>query len=509
MNGLKMFLVSGAVVAALVVSLMWDGSAPESADTIFVYCAANMRKAVEAAAEDYEKEFGIQIELDIDGSGTLLGKIGEEKASEKKVKRGDLYLAADQSYIAEARKRGLVVEEFPLARMRPVIAVRRGNPKSIRGIQDLLRDEVEVAICNPEQAAVGRTARKALQEAKIWDKVAERVEVMKPKVTDLANDVTLGSVDAAVVWDSTVAMYEKLEAIRVPEFDARVMNVTIAVTSYTASPPSALRFARFLSSSDRGLPHFKSFGFDVVEGDAWEKKPELVVWSGGVNRLAIKDTIDEFEAREGVTVLTTFNGCGTLTANMQPAWGTSNFPDVYFACDRVYMDNVSDWFQGSDTVSETDIVIAVPKGNPKNVKPLRVVGAEGRRIGIADEKKAALGALTVQLLKDDGVYAGVSKNIDTTAGTADYLVNQIAISRGNTLDAVLVYQANLPNVLDKVDVIKIDHPSAKAAQPIATARSSTRKQLSRRFIQALFSGDSKSRFQDVGFRWLYGRDSKI
>ena len=37
--------------------------------------------------------------------------------------------------------------------MTPVIAVRKGNPKLVRSLGDLLR--VEVALANPEAAAIG------------------------------------------------------------------------------------------------------------------------------------------------------------------------------------------------------------------------------------------------------------------------------------------------------------------------------------------------------------------
>jgi molybdenum ABC transporter molybdate-binding protein len=506
MNGLKMFLGSVVIVGGLVAALMWDGEEESSLDTIHVYCAAGMRKPVQAAADRYQKEFGIKVELDFDGSGTLLGKLKEEYRSGKSSKRGDLYLAADESYIAEARSRGLVDEGIPLAWMRPVIAVKKGSPKGIRGIADLLRAEVKVAVCNPEQAAVGRTARAVLKKLGHWDALVEKIHVMKPKVTDLANDVKLGSVDAAIVWDSTVSMYPELEAIRVPEFEATKMLVTIGVTSFTRSPVSALRFARYLAARDRGLEDFKTHGFDVVEGDVWEKRPQLVVWSGGVNRLAAEKTIEEFGRREGVEIVTKYGGCGTLTAEMKTLVGTSNFPDVYFACDRSYMTNVSDWYLSSVLVSETDMVIAVPKGNPKSIKALEDLTQNGLELGIADPEKSALGRLTERLFRGAGIFDQVMRNVRVTDGTADMLVNKIMISRGHSIDAVIVYRANLPNVLDRVTVVEIDHKDALAEQPIAMSVVSSRKETARRFIKAIVSKRSEQRFRDVGFRWRHGEE---
>ena len=501
MNSSRVFLGSFILVIAIVYLMLRGGGQGESIGELHLYCAANMRKPIEELAKSYFEKYKVTIEADYDGSGSLLGKMQAEARGSRQDKRGDLYLAADDSYIIKAREKGLVAESLPVAYMRPVIAVPRGNPKKISGVSSLLGEGLKVALCNPDQAAVGRSARRVLKESGHWDRIEKKVTVMKPKVTDLANDVKLGAVDAAIVWDSTVAMYPELEAIRDPLLDKERVNVTLGIVSSTGSASSALRFARFVASANVGLPAFKKHGFEVPEGDTWEENPELVVWSGGVNRLAIEESVKEFREREGVNVATIFGGCGSLTAQMEPLWNKQAFPDVYFACDRVYMDNVSDWYLSSEDVSETDMVILVPKGNPRKVNGLEDLGSDGMRLGVADPVKSALGRLTVDLLKKAGLYERVYSKVETKAGTADFLVNQIVVSEGKTLDAVIVYLANTAKVRDKVEIVNIDHPAALASQPIAVSRISVRTRLARRFIDKILSPTSQERFEGVGFRW--------
>ena len=504
MKSSRVFLVSGLVVVALIYMMTLGGNKGESIGTLHLYCAANMRKSVEELAKKYFEKYKVTIEADYDGSGSLLGKLQAEARSAREEKRGDLYLAADDSYIFKAREKGLVAESLPVAYMRPVIAVQKGNPKGISKVEDLLAEGLKVAVCNPDQAAVGRSARRVLQESGHWDRLEKKVTVMKPKVTDLANDVKLGTVDAAIVWDSTVAMYPELQAIRDPLLGKERVNVTLGVVSSSRSPSSALRFARFLASEDEGLPVFRKNGFETPGGDPWEEIPELVVWSGGVNRLAIEESVKEFREREGVEVATIFGGCGSLTAQMKTVWDTPRFPDVYFACDRVYMDNVNDWYLSSEDVSETDMVILAPKDNPRRIRGLEDLGADGMRLGVADPAKSALGRLTVRLLKKAGLYEKVYSKVETRAGTADFLVNQIVVSEGKSLDAVIVYLANTARVRDKVAIVKIDHPEARAEQPIAISRISTRSRLARRFIDKILSPVSQERFENMGFRWQAG-----
>ena len=53
---------------------------------------------------------------------------------------GDLYLPADDSYLKIAKDRKLVSEILPIAKMEVVVAVKKGNPKSIETFEDLLRE---------------------------------------------------------------------------------------------------------------------------------------------------------------------------------------------------------------------------------------------------------------------------------------------------------------------------------------------------------------------------------
>ena len=68
----------------------------ERGDELFMYCAAGMRVPVEKIVADYEREFGVPVRVTYDGSNTLLSAITAHK-------KGDLYLAADDFYIARAK----------------------------------------------------------------------------------------------------------------------------------------------------------------------------------------------------------------------------------------------------------------------------------------------------------------------------------------------------------------------------------------------------------------------
>jgi ABC-type molybdate transport system substrate-binding protein len=175
-------------------------------------------------------------------------------------------------------------------------------------------------------------------------------------------------------------------------------------------------------------------------------------------------------------------------------------PDAYFACDVSFMNQVQDLFLDSANVSETDILIAVPKGNPRGIASLHDLTKEGLKLGVANAEQSALGALTERMLEGAGLLKGVMANVRSQTPTADMLVNQL---RAGGLDAVIVYEANISQVRDRLDIVRIDLPSAKAVQPYAVAKGSSHKHLTRRLLDAITSAESQQHYRTAGFRWLY------
>ncbi|MBE7467404.1 MAG: molybdate ABC transporter substrate-binding protein [Planctomycetes bacterium] len=493
---MRNLLIGSLLLAVSMVVLLRMTTAPEVEDkprnALILYCAANMKNPVEEAARQYEQEYGVAVQLTYGGSGTLLSNL-------QVAGLGDLYLAADASYIALAREKNLVAEVLPLAKQHPVIAVAKGNPKKIASLDDLLRSDVRVALANPDAASIGKIAKRVLRETNQWEPLEKAVQtrgVFKPTVMEVANDVKLGSVDAAIVYDSTARQFPDLEAVELPLFKPRVEDVSLSILRFSKAPTAALRFARYLQAPEKGGAIFKKWGFESVDGDAWAERPELTLFSGAMLRPAIDDLIHAFEQREGVTITTVYNGCGILTSQMRAGAKT----DAYFSCDLSYFESVKEKFDSGVIVSANDMVILVAKENPKNIRTIEDLVKPGMRVGLAHPVKSALGGLTQKLLDAQGLY---QKLIDTgnwkvESATGDYLVNQMRVG---SLDAVLVYTSNAAFVREHLDVIKIDVPSAHAVQPYGVAKDSKHRYLMERLLEAIRSDASKKRFEELGFQW--------
>jgi molybdenum ABC transporter molybdate-binding protein len=380
------------VLAALIAWLTWDSHRSEAiAQTrpLIVFCAAGIKAPVEKAARDYEQAYGVPVQLQYGGSQTLLANI---EVSEQ----GDLYLPGDDSYLHTARKKGLVAEILPLARMMPVLAVRKGNPRGLRSLHDVLNRDSRLSQANPDAAAVGKLTRDALGQIKQWDAWQKHVVVSKPTVNDVANDVALGAVDAGIVWDALVRQTPALEMVTLPELSSASAHIAVGVLRQSTQPMAALRFARYLAARDRGLLLFEQDGFTPVEGDRWAERPEVDLFAGAMLRPAVEETIAAFQEREGVEVRTVYNGCGILVATMKTNHQT---PDAYFACDQSFLTQVNDLFLDPNVISSNQLVIFVHKGNPHHIESLDDLGQPNLKVGIGHEKQCAMGALTQETLK--------------------------------------------------------------------------------------------------------------
>ena len=472
------------------------------AATLTVFCAAGLKNPVEAIAQEYQRETGTEVRLQYGPTGTLLGNI-------RVAKRGDILIAADDGSVADAQKAGVIREVLPLAKQMPVIGVRTGNPKHIHTLADLLRDDVKVALANPDAASISRVSRSVLGET--WTKLAARAAVMKPTVTEVALDLQLGTVDAAIVWDSIIGQF-KVEAVVVPELSARSENASATVLESCTQSAAALHFARYLAAPEKGGAIFKANGFTPAGGDKWADKPELILYSGGVNRPAIEGLLKQFAEREGVSVTTVFNGCGILCASMKTMGGADNpkFPDAYYACDLCFVPPVADVFPEAVILTQTDIGIVVRKGNPRAVKTLADLAQPNLKVGLCNAEQSTLGYMTRGMLKSSGLNDSVRKNVVVETPTADLLVTQM---RAGALDAAIVYRVNVQAAASEhLDFLPIQHEGAKAVQPFSVRSSSPNAQLGQRLLAFLRA--NRAQFEKAGFEWrgeeaMQSKDIKV
>jgi molybdate transport system substrate-binding protein len=233
-----------------------------SREPLFVYCGAGFRLPVEAIAREYETARGTAVDLTFAGSGCLIAQaeLGE---------RGDLFIPGEEHYMEKARERGLITTVAPVAYLRPVVAVRPGNPHRLHTLQDLATPGLRLGLGDPQSVAVGLAAERWIAgelPAATAAAISRNVITRAINVNELGNQLALGGLDAAIVWDVTLPLFPDLEAVTV-ESGAGYRTLIIAGSlAMSRQPEEAAAFLDFLTGP-RGDAIFAAHGYEPA-GDA-------------------------------------------------------------------------------------------------------------------------------------------------------------------------------------------------------------------------------------------------
>jgi molybdate transport system substrate-binding protein len=253
------------------------GSAdPRGAKTILAYVGAASKPPTEEAARLYEEKTGVKVELVFGGSGYVLSQM-------KLAKQGDLYFPGSSDYMDKAKRDGDVIAETEriIVYLASAINVQKGNPRNIRGLKDLTRPGIRVAIANPEGVCVGAYAVEIIErEFSPEEKAAFRRNLVNytESCEKTATAISLKMADAVIGW-SVFEHWDpdRIETVALPkEQIPRIGYIPIAISKFTKDREAAQAFIDFLTGPEGRAIYAKHKYFATAEdASAWigEKKP--------------------------------------------------------------------------------------------------------------------------------------------------------------------------------------------------------------------------------------------
>lgn len=190
-----------------------------------VGCGSSMRPVLEDLAELFRAETGREVLCNYGGSGTVLLQIEESK-------EGDIYVCHDPfAYTCEDRK--LSERWHTIGLIGPTLAVLKGNPKNVKGLEDLIREDLDVGLPHREYSTRGKILWKFLEKAGLKDTMAKR-RFFESRTHDLINQLKLKTVDIAVLWDAPVKAMPEFDAVPIEE-RYKVDAITSATSGRTHS----------------------------------------------------------------------------------------------------------------------------------------------------------------------------------------------------------------------------------------------------------------------------------
>ncbi len=238
---------------------------PKGKSTLFVYCGAAISEPMREIGDEFEKRYYTKIDYTFAGSPCLLSQIIFTR-------KGDLYMPGEYWYMEQALKKNLIKEWKVVAIFEPVIAVQKGNPKGIKSILDLKRQDIRLGLGSPEHCAVGHISDEIFKKAEkvlgmkglakeIWD----HARYMAMQEPELGNAIKLGHLDATIIWQATAYRIRKeVDVVPIDERYRVDSPIPLGILKFSKNPQIAKQFLEFVSSPT-GRAIFKKHGYTLPE----------------------------------------------------------------------------------------------------------------------------------------------------------------------------------------------------------------------------------------------------
>lgn len=448
-----------------------------------VLCGSSMAKPIETLAKRFEAEANAKVTLTLGGCETLLPQI-------------ELGAPAD-IFIGHAPFEDLLAEKglrqdriVTLGAIRPAVVVAKGNPKGLGAIHDLTRQDVRVGLPDARYSTCGEVFEAAATERGILDAIHARTVYTARTHQELATALLTGNVDVVVVWNFIAAMHsDKTEVVPVGvDFDAVAVFAT--AVKNPESPDAAQRFLDFLDTAE-AKKVFETMGYTA----AGPTPVTLTLYCAAGVQKPIDELVGRFQSQHaGVTFEVVYQGSGALLGQIT----LNEAGDLYVAGDEAYMDQARErgLLVRAERMAVFTPVLAVPKGNPAGVNAFSDLTREGVRLGLGDERVAAVGKVARGLLERLEIWDGVQKNVVVTAGT----VNQLALqAAAGNLDAAIIWDATARQFEQRLEIVDRGDQASQVGVPIGILKFSTHKNIAEQFVQLATSAEAALVFRKHGF----------
>jgi len=223
-----------------------------SLGTVTVLAAASLTEAFTTLGEQLEKDHpGTTVKFSFAASSELATQITSGAPA-------DVFASASPSTMDQVVQAGAAAgDPVVFVRNRLQIAVPAGNPAEVAGLADFATTDLKVALCAPE-VPCGDAADRAFDAAG----VTPAPDTLEPDVKAVLSKVSLGEVDAALVYRTDViAAGDQVEGIDFPEAGDAVNDCPIVVLADAPNPEGATAFVD-LVESPKGAAVLQKAGFE-------------------------------------------------------------------------------------------------------------------------------------------------------------------------------------------------------------------------------------------------------
>ena len=253
MLGSRIRLAAVLAAAALVLAACagdddsGGSSGAPSPSEIKVFAAASLTAAFNELGPQYTAAEGTKVTFNFAGSQALATQIQQGAPA-------DVFASADIPNMDKVKDLVGTPQNFASNQLQ--IVVEKGNPKGVKGLDDLADPDLKVVLAAPDVPA-GKYAQQALEKASVTVKPVSQEDNVKAVV----NKVALGEADAGIVYVTDVtAGGDRVEGVDIPEDLNVLATYPIATVKASRAQDKAQAFMD-LVLSDQGQQVLKKYGF--------------------------------------------------------------------------------------------------------------------------------------------------------------------------------------------------------------------------------------------------------
>lgn len=246
---------------------------PEAREEIVVFAAASMTETLNQIKETYEKDHNVTLTFNFDSSGTLKTQIQEGADCDLFISAGQkqmnqLDITADKEVNTEGLDFVASDSRVNLLENKVVLVVPEGNPKGIKGFDDLaakLADGSVLMAMGNSDVPVGQYTQKILSYYKLDETALANAGTITygTNVKEVTTQVAEGSVDCGIVY-CTDAFSAGLTVVDSATKDMCGQVIYPAAVMKNAKHADAAKaFLEYLQS-DAAMKVFENVGFSGV-----------------------------------------------------------------------------------------------------------------------------------------------------------------------------------------------------------------------------------------------------
>lgn len=229
------------------------GASDEPGGTLTVLAASSLSEAFTALGDRFEDEHpGTRVRLSFAASSELATQVTQGAPA-------DVFAAAAPEPMEQVVAAGAVRgEPAVFARNRLQLVVPAGNPGGVRGLADLARPELDIALCAAD-VPCGAAAQQVFTAAGL----TPAPDTLEADAKATLTKVALGEVDAALVYRTDVlAAGPAVRGLATPEAAGVVNDYPVAVLADAPNRAAARDFVALLLSA-QGRTVLADAGFEL------------------------------------------------------------------------------------------------------------------------------------------------------------------------------------------------------------------------------------------------------